>query len=168
MNGIINARQPSATAEGGRETGVAFEQMVALCNETRRNLWINVPHLARDDFITRLAKLIRFGSDGVNPYDAPQASPVFAPLRGDLFVYVEFSNEIWSSGFDFPQGNWAEEQAVPLGLTNRNSRRGGSAIRGGSFNRYSEGRHASCAWRRSSRRSMPTRVPSSRRWPRMG
>jgi hypothetical protein len=117
MNGIINARRPSATSDGNRETGVAFEQMVALCNATGRNLWINVPHLASDDFITRMAKLIRFGSDGVNPYDAPQANPVFAPLRSDLVVYVEYSNEIWSSGFSFPQGNWAEEQAAGRGWT---------------------------------------------------
>lgn len=117
MNGVINARQPSANAEGRRETGVAFEQMVALCNLTGRNLWINVPHLATDDFITRLAKLIRFGSDGVNPYDGPQANPLFAPLRSDLRVYVEYSNEIWSEGFSFPQGNWAEEQAAMLGLS---------------------------------------------------
>ncbi len=117
MNGVISKRAPSAGSEGNRETGVAYEQMVALCNRTGRNLWINVPHLATDDFITRLAKLIRFGSDGLNPYDAPQANPVFAPLRADLFVFVEFSNEIWSSGFAFPQGNWAEEQAAARGLT---------------------------------------------------
>jgi len=117
MNGIINSRRPSAGAEGNRETGVAWEQMVALCNQTGRNLWINVPHLASDDFITRLAKLIRFGSDGVNPYDAPQSNPLFAPLRSDLKVYVEFSNEIWSGGFAFPQGNWAEEQAAQRGLS---------------------------------------------------
>jgi len=112
MNGIINARQPSATAQGDRETGIAYEHMVALCNTTGRNLWINVPHLATADYITKLAKLIRFGSDGVNPYNAPEANPVFAPLNPGLKVYVEFSNEIWSSGFSFPQGNWAEEQAA--------------------------------------------------------
>ncbi len=116
MNGILNARRPSASAEGNRETGVAFEHMVALCNATGRSLWINVPHLASDDFITKLAKLIRFGSDGVNPYDAPQSEPRFAPLRADLRVYVEFSNEIWSNGFSFPQGDWAEEQAGARGL----------------------------------------------------
>jgi len=117
MNGIINARAPSASSEGNRETGVAFEHMVALCNLTGRNLWINVPHLATADFITRLAKLIRFGSDGVNPYDGPQTSPVFAPLRADLLVFIEYSNEIWSGGFAFPQGNWAEEQAAARGLS---------------------------------------------------
>lgn len=117
MNGVINARQPSAGVQGERETGVAFEHMVALCNMTGRNLWINIPHLATADFTTRLAKLIRFGSDGVNPYDAPQANPLHPPLNASLKVYVEFSNEIWSSGFNFPQGNWAQEQAALAGLT---------------------------------------------------
>jgi hypothetical protein len=117
MNGILNPRAPAPGADGNRETGAAYELMVALCNATGRNLWINVPHLATDDHITRLARLIRFGSDGVNPYDAPQANPVFAPLRSDLRVYVEYSNEIWSGGFSFPQGNWADDQAAGLGLT---------------------------------------------------
>ncbi|MGZ4808097.1 MAG: fibronectin type III domain-containing protein [Thermoanaerobaculia bacterium] len=110
-NGILNARSPAPGSPGNRETGVAFEHMVALCNATGRNMWINVPHLATADFITRLAKLIRFGSDGVNPYDGPQSDPKFAPLRSDLKVYVEFSNEIWSSGFAFAQGDWAQDQA---------------------------------------------------------
>lgn len=117
MNGIINARAPAAGSEGNRETGAAYEHMVALCNATGRNLWINIPHLATEDFIVRLAKLIRFGSDGVNPYDAPQANPLFAPLRSDLLVYVEYSNEIWSNGFAFPQGDWADDQAAMLGIT---------------------------------------------------
>jgi hypothetical protein len=117
MNGIINARQPSAGMQGNRETGVAFEHMVALCNATGRNLWINIPHLATADFTMRLAKLIRFGSDGVNPYDAPQLDPIHPALHANLKVYVEFSNEIWSSGFSFPQGNWAQEQAALAGLT---------------------------------------------------
>ncbi|HEX6640706.1 MAG TPA: fibronectin type III domain-containing protein, partial [Thermoanaerobaculia bacterium] len=73
-------------------------------------------HLATADFMTKLAKLIRFGSDGVNPYDAPQLDPVHPPLNANLKVYVEFSNEIWSSGFSFPQGNWAQEQAALAGL----------------------------------------------------
>jgi hypothetical protein len=117
MNGVINGRAPAAGAQGGRETGVAYEHMIALSNATGRNLWINVPHLATDAYIEKLAKLIRFGSDGVNPYDAPQASPLFPPLDAGLKVYVEFSNEIWSGGFSFPQGNWAEDEAAERGLT---------------------------------------------------
>lgn len=114
--GVVNPRSPSEEAPGNRETGVAWEHMVALSNATGRDLWINVPHLATDEYIEDLAKLIRFGSDGVNPYDAVDPSPVFPPLDANLKVYVEFSNEIWSSGFAFPQGNWAEEQAALLSL----------------------------------------------------
>ena len=119
QNGIINPRSPALDDEispGDRETGVAYEHMVALCNATGKHLWINVPHLATADFMTRLAKLIRFGSDGVNPYDAPNANPVFPPLNPELKVFVEYSNEIWSSGFSFPQGNWAEGEALDAGL----------------------------------------------------
>jgi hypothetical protein len=119
MNGIINARSPALNDDispGDRETGVPYEHMVALCNLTGKNMWITVPHLASADFMTRLAKLIRFGSDGVNPYDSVQANPVFPPLNANLRVYVEYSNEIWSSGFSFPQGNWAESEAALAGL----------------------------------------------------
>lgn len=119
QNGIINRRSPALDDEvspGDRETGAAYEHMVALCNATGKHLWINVPHLATADFMTRLAKLIRFGSDGVNPYDAPNANPLFPPLNPDLKVFVEYSNEIWSSGFSFPQGNWAEAEALDAGL----------------------------------------------------
>ncbi|MFL6244822.1 MAG: hypothetical protein ACJ74H_02265 [Thermoanaerobaculia bacterium] len=120
QNGIINDRSPAlddTISPGDRETGVAYEHMVALCNATGKNLWINVPHLASADFMTRLAKLIRFGSDGVNPYDAPNANPVHPPLNASLKVYVEYSNEIWSSGFSFPQGNWAEHEAALAGIS---------------------------------------------------
>ena len=117
MSGVLNPRAPAPGSDGNRETGVAWELMVALSNATGRDLWINVPHLASSDYITRLAKLIRFGSDGVNPYESPQASPVYAPLRSDLRVWVEYSNEIWSSGYSFAQGDWAEDQAARTGLS---------------------------------------------------
>jgi hypothetical protein len=116
-SGVLNERSPGGGSEGNRSTGVAFEHMVMLCNQTGRNLWINVPHLASNDFITKLAQLIRFGSDGRNPYTSAQTNPQFAPLRSDLLVFVEYSNEIWSSGFSFPQGNWAEAEASAHGLT---------------------------------------------------
>ncbi|HYH06155.1 MAG TPA: hypothetical protein VEK11_03750 [Thermoanaerobaculia bacterium] len=99
------------------DAGVAYEHMVALCNASGRDLWLNVPHLASDEFITKLAKLIRFGSDGVEPYDAPRANPVYAPLDANRKVYVEYSNEIWSGGPSFPQGDWAEAQAASLGIS---------------------------------------------------
>jgi hypothetical protein len=115
--GILNTRPPANGFSGNRATGVAYEHLVALSNAAQKDLWINVPHLATDDFVQRLARLIRFGSDGTNPYTSPQASPVWAPLAANLRVYVEYSNEIWSNGDSFAQGNWAQDQANAAGIS---------------------------------------------------
>lgn len=117
QTGVLNPRAPANGFAGSRSTGVAYEFMVALCNAANKDLWICVPHLATDDFVTKLAQLIRYGSDGVNPYTSPQANPIFAPLNSNLRVWLEYSNEIWSSGNSFPQGNWAQDQANALGIS---------------------------------------------------
>ena len=117
QQGVLNRRSPANGFGGDRGTGVAFENMVALCNAVGRDMWINVPHLASDDFVTKLAQLIRFGSDGVNPYTNTTANPVYPPLAANRRVWVEYSNEIWSSGDAFCQGNWAQDQANALGIT---------------------------------------------------
>ncbi|MFO1481961.1 MAG: hypothetical protein U1F71_01235 [Verrucomicrobiaceae bacterium] len=117
QSGVLNPRSPATGFGGDRGTGVAFEHMVTMSNATNKDLWINVPHLATTDFITKLAQLIAFGSDGVNPYASAQASPVYPPLNANLRVYVEYSNEIWSNGNSFPQGNWAQDQATAAGIS---------------------------------------------------
>ncbi len=117
MTGTLNPRPPTTGFGGNRETGAAIEHLVALCNATQKDLWVCVPHLATEDYVRRLARTIRFGSDGVNPYTSPQANPFYAPLDSNLRVFVEYSNEIWSGGNSFPQGNWAEEQAALLGIS---------------------------------------------------
>ncbi len=117
QHGVLHRRPPADGQSGNRSTGIAFEHMVDLANRTGKDLWINVPHMATDDYVTRLARLIRFGSDGTEPYAEPQAEPVHPPLREDLRVWVEHSNEIWSSGYSFPQGNWAQQQADALGIS---------------------------------------------------
>lgn len=117
--GIINDRSPAPNPDpngeelspGNRETGIAWEHMIALCNATGRNMWIDVPHLATDEYVQKLAQMIRFGSLA-NGEPALAGNPVFPPLNSDLKVFVEYSNEIWSSGFAFPQGNWAEAMAL--------------------------------------------------------
>ncbi|HMP84277.1 MAG TPA: hypothetical protein PKA41_16385, partial [Verrucomicrobiota bacterium] len=110
-------RSPATGFGGDRGTGVAFEHMVAVANAAGRDLWINVPHLATDDFITKLAQLIRFGSDGVNPYTNVVSDPLYPSLASNRQVFVEYSNEIWSNGDSFSQGNWAQEQATALGIS---------------------------------------------------
>lgn len=73
--------------------------------------------MASDDYVNRLARLVRHGSDGTEPYSSQQANPVYPPLDPSLRLYVEYSNEIWSSGNSFPQGNWAQDQANALGIS---------------------------------------------------
>lgn len=117
QTGTLNRRAPADGFSGNRPTGVAYEYMVQLANEVGTDLWVCLPHLADDTYIRKLARLIRFGSDGVEPYAGPTANPVFPPLRTDLKVWVEYSNEIWSQGSSFPQGNWAQQQANALGIS---------------------------------------------------
>jgi len=116
MTGVLNPRPPADGFSGERSSGMAFEPMVDLCNRTTNDLWVCVPHMATDDFVTKLARLIRYGSDGDQPYTNTVAEPVHPPLSTKRRVYVEYSNEIWSNGNSFPQGNWAQDQAGLLGL----------------------------------------------------
>jgi hypothetical protein len=61
--------------------GVPWEHVIALANETGKDIWINIPVRADDDYVRQLAKLLR------------------SSLRPDLRVYVEYSNEIWNGAF---------------------------------------------------------------------
>lgn len=71
--------------------GVPLEIMIRLSNETGTEPWFNIPHLADDDFIARMARLIR---DQLDP---------------GLRAWIEFSNETWN--WSFPQANHARLQA---------------------------------------------------------
>ena len=74
------------------EEGVPVETMIALANEVGADPWFNMPHLASDDYITEFARTV-FGS--------------LDPTRR---VYVEYSNEVWNSGFG--QAQWVERTAA--------------------------------------------------------
>jgi len=88
---------------GWQGKGASLEYLVALANETGKDVWINVPLYASDDYVTKLAQLLAYGSDGVNPYTSAQAAPVYAPLNSNLKAYLEYSNETWNTAF--PQYN---------------------------------------------------------------
>lgn len=62
--------------------GVPLEVQVDLCNEIGRDLWINMPDAATDDYLTQAADL------------------VFGRLDAGLNVYLEVSNEPWNSNFN--------------------------------------------------------------------
>jgi len=93
----------------GVGVGAAWEYVVLLANQAGKDVWINVPHRASDAYVTKLARLLRYGSDGVNPYGSPQPSPAWPALAPGLKVYVEWSNELWNGGFS--QSAWLGQQA---------------------------------------------------------
>jgi hypothetical protein len=93
----------------GKAAGAAWEYAVLLANQAGKDIWINVPHLASDAYVTKLAQLLRYGSDGVEPYTSVQANPAYPPLAPGLKVYVEWSNELWNGGFS--QSTWLDAQA---------------------------------------------------------
>jgi len=108
-NASQQVRPIGTTANPAAAVGAAWEYVVLLANQAGKDIWINVPHQATDDYVTRLAQLLRYGSDGVTPYTSPQASPVFPPLAPGLKVYLEWSNELWNGGFG--QSTWLGLQA---------------------------------------------------------
>jgi hypothetical protein len=99
---------------GWEGRGASYESFVMFCNAANKDAWINVPHKADDDFITRLAQLLKYGSDGVNPYTFEQANPVYPPLNSNLKIYIEYSNEVWNDGFS--QTGWVYQQAKNYGM----------------------------------------------------
>ena len=95
---------------GWEGKGGSLEYMVALANETGKDAWINVPLYADDDYVIRLAQLLAYGSDGINPYTSRQANPKYPPLNANLKIYVEYSNELWNGLY--PQQ--AENEALAV------------------------------------------------------
>lgn len=67
-------------------SGVALELCVQLANITKIDPWLCVPHLADDEYIAQMARLVK---DTLDP---------------ELKVYVEFSNELWN--WQFGQAQW--------------------------------------------------------------
>ncbi|SHF22978.1 hypothetical protein SAMN04487965_1688 [Microbulbifer donghaiensis] len=76
---------------------IPIEDIVALANEVKAIPWLNIPHLADDNYVRRMAEY------------------TLANLDRDLTVYVEYSNEVWNGSFD--QAKWAEDQAKKAGVS---------------------------------------------------
>jgi hypothetical protein len=97
---------------GWQGLGGAWEYAIQLCNETRRDCYINVPEQATDDYVRQLAQLFRYGSDSEgHVYESEQAAPVHAPLDPSLHLYVEYSNEVWNWMFGQAQQNLEASRA---------------------------------------------------------
>lgn len=91
--------------------GQPWELLILLANQTGKDIWLNVPVRADNDYVKKLAQLMRYGSDGKNPYTSPQFKPVYPPLKTGLRVYVEYGNELWNSGPGFYGFGWSLDLA---------------------------------------------------------
>lgn len=76
--------------------GVPYYWIVDICNRSGRDMWINIPTFAGDDYVRKLLEFIR---DNLNP---------------QLKVYVEYSNETWNGMFVSFQ--YTQDKGVELDL----------------------------------------------------
>jgi hypothetical protein len=84
------ARPLPSNAFWGTPTGVPLEVAVQLANTISADPWLNVPHMADDNYIAQMATLVH------------------AQLGPSQKVYVELSNEVWNNRF--PQYQYAVNQ----------------------------------------------------------
>lgn len=61
--------------------GTPWEHVIALCNDTQKDAWINIPYLASDAYVEELATLF------------------FENLDPELSLYLEYSNETWNFNY---------------------------------------------------------------------
>lgn len=94
------------------DSGGSIEDAILICNEMNKDMWINIPVYATNDYMTKFAQAIRYGTNGTTPYTSPQANPVYPPLNSNLKVYVEYSNELWNTAGAFQQSLWNRQEAI--------------------------------------------------------
>jgi len=80
-----NERRLPGDAPRTDRHGAAWEDIIALANETGKHIWINIPIAATDEYIAQLAVMMKERlNEGIN-------------------IYLEYSNEVW---------NWAFHQSI--------------------------------------------------------
>jgi hypothetical protein len=66
---------------GWQGKGAPWEYAILLANSLKKDIWINIPTYATDDYVTHLAQLLD------------------SSLDKSLHIYFEYSNEIWNFSF---------------------------------------------------------------------
>jgi len=79
-----------------KRNGVPIEVIVKLANQLKRDIWINMPHNATDEYIIELAQTF------------------YSKLDSSIKIYLEYSNEIWNSGF--LGHHYSEKKGIEAGL----------------------------------------------------
>lgn len=85
-----NPSQKSWATRGKRATGavVPLEKIIAAQNEIGGDLWLNIPTMAADDYVTGMV------------------TTAIAQLAAGKSVILEYSNEPWNPGNGFDQYTW--------------------------------------------------------------
>lgn len=100
-NGSWAARKLPGQHPYGNFTGVPYEDAIELCNQLHANMWINFPHVADEEYAREMGALVS------------------SLLDKDLFVYLEYSNEVWNG--QFASSRYAADQGMAQNLsTDRN------------------------------------------------
>lgn len=87
----VERATPDYYTNGGFR-GMSYEMIIRLANTAQKNVWINIPHTASDDYMQQMARLFR---DSLNP---------------NLEVYLEYSNEVWN--WQFTQAHFVSENGA--------------------------------------------------------
>ena len=87
----------SGRTDHTKRNGIAIEAIVKLANTLKRDMWVNMPHYANDEYITEFSKYVAEN------------------LNEDLKTYIEYSNETWNPGFI--GHHYVEIKGVKAGLT---------------------------------------------------
>jgi hypothetical protein len=80
-------RTQPTTPQQSALSGVAWEYVIELANASGKDIWVNIPEgvdladTTSNNYATRLAQLMK------------------ASLNPDIHVYLEYSNEVWNTGF---------------------------------------------------------------------
>lgn len=80
-------RATDASVHYASEKGVPWEHAIELARVTEKDLWINIPAKADDDYVRQLAQLLH------------------QQLPAQSRVYIEYSNEVWNSMFSQSREN---------------------------------------------------------------
>ena len=94
---IVNwSDRPMVSDSTYANRGVPLEVMIDLANTLHADPWLCIPHQATDDYVRQFATLLHSRLD-----------PTLRP-------HIEYSNEVWNTGFS--QTTWAIDRSKALGL----------------------------------------------------
>jgi len=86
-------RTQPTTPQQSASSGLAWEYVIELANTSGKDIWVNIPEgvdltdTSSNNYVTQLAQLMK------------------ANLKSGIHVYLEYSNEVWNSGFPQYQAN---------------------------------------------------------------